>query len=147
MQRIIPPRNKQHIIRRDRRATGVFRETLEVLGHAFWGGVVSTIRPLPVMGVQCSLPICAHTISVSAPMNWGVAFTPRRRVSASTILPMENQRAALRRCGCISTPAAQCEDDGTYLARLVIHIVGHCGSRCWLGEMSIWSSSRYFQRL
>lgn len=35
IQRIIPPRNKQHIIRRDRRATSMLREILEVLRHAF----------------------------------------------------------------------------------------------------------------
>jgi hypothetical protein len=36
MQCIVPPRNKEHIIRRDRRATSVLRKALEVLGHAFW---------------------------------------------------------------------------------------------------------------
>lgn len=80
MQRIIPPRNKQHIIRCDRRTTCVFREVLEVLGHAFCA-LVST-APLYLMGVNVISPVCAHTISVSAPMNCGVAFTPRRSVSA-----------------------------------------------------------------
>lgn len=100
MQRIIPPRNKQHIIRCDCRTTCVLREVLEVLGHAFCA-LVSTAL-LYVMGVKFISPVCAHTISVSAPINWGVAFTPRRSVSASTILPMENQRAALRRYGRVS---------------------------------------------
>jgi len=50
-----------------------------------------------VVGLRCS-PICAHTISVKAPINWGVALVLRRSDSSSTILPMENQRAALRRC-------------------------------------------------
>ena len=44
------------------------------------------------------LPICAQTSSVKAPMNCGVALTPNLRVSSSTILPMENQRADLSRC-------------------------------------------------
>jgi hypothetical protein len=42
-------------------------------------------------------PICAHAISVRAPMNCGVALTPSRRVSSSTIWPMEYQREDLRR--------------------------------------------------
>lgn len=41
------------------------------------------------------VPICVQTISVRAPMNWGVAFLFRRRQSSSTILPTANQRAAL----------------------------------------------------
>lgn len=44
------------------------------------------------------LPICAHTISVKAPINCGVALVFRRSDSSSTILPIENQSAALRRC-------------------------------------------------
>lgn len=43
------------------------------------------------------VPICSQTISVKAPMNCGVAFMFSRRDSSSTILPMENQREALRR--------------------------------------------------
>lgn len=42
--------------------------------------------------------ICAQTISVSAPMKCGVALTPSLRVSSSTILPIENHRAALSGC-------------------------------------------------
>lgn len=48
------------------------------------------------------IPICAQASSVSAPMNCGVAFTPSLSVSSSTILPMEYQRADLRRCGYVS---------------------------------------------
>ena len=50
-------------------------------------------------------PICAHAISVSEPMNCGVAFTPSFTVSSSTILPMLYQRADLRRCGWVSFAA------------------------------------------
>lgn len=113
MQCIIPPRNKQHIIRCDRRTTCVLREVLEVLGHAFCALVSTTL--LPVMGVKVISPVCAHTISVSAPMNWGVAFTPRRSVSASTILPMENQRAALRRYGRVSMQCSLLEYSGSLM--------------------------------
>lgn len=42
-----------------------------------------------------NVPICVQTISVTAPMNWGVAFRFRRRQSSSTILPTANHRAAL----------------------------------------------------
>lgn len=54
-------------------------------------------RILAVRG-SCSLPICAQTISVKAPMKCGVALTPSLSVSSSTILPIENHRADLRRC-------------------------------------------------
>lgn len=60
---------------------------------------------IPKSGVPfqhcCSVtisPICAHIISVNAPMNCGVAFTPNFSVSSSTILPIENHSAAFRRC-------------------------------------------------
>jgi hypothetical protein len=42
-------------------------------------------------------PICAHTISVIAPMNCGVAEAFNLVVSSSTIFPTENQREAFRR--------------------------------------------------
>lgn len=45
------------------------------------------------------VPICAQTISVKAPMNWGVALRLRFRDSSSTIWPMAYQRADLRRWG------------------------------------------------
>lgn len=41
--------------------------------------------------------VCAQTISVRAPMNWGVAFTLKERVVESTRWPMESQRVAFRR--------------------------------------------------
>lgn len=44
------------------------------------------------------LPIWVQTISVRAPMNWGVAFLFRLSESSSTILPTANHSAALRRC-------------------------------------------------
>lgn len=47
---------------------------------------------------QDAIPICVQTISVKAPINCGVAFTPSLRVSSSTILPIENHSADLRRC-------------------------------------------------
>ena len=54
---------------------------------------------------RCSLPTCAQTNSVKAPMNCGVALTPSLRVSSSTILPIENHRADLRRCvGTLADP-------------------------------------------
>lgn len=43
------------------------------------------------------LLMCAHTISVKAPMKCGDAVTPSRSVSSSTALPIEYQRADLRR--------------------------------------------------
>jgi hypothetical protein len=42
-------------------------------------------------------PICAHTISVIAPMNCGVAVVFNLAVSSSIIFPMLNQREAFRR--------------------------------------------------
>ena len=44
-----------------------------------------------------NLRICTQTNSVREPMNCGVALTPILRVSSSTILPMENHRAAFKR--------------------------------------------------
>jgi hypothetical protein len=45
-----------------------------------------------------AVPVWDHTISVKAPINCGVALTPSRRDSSSTIFPIEYQRADLRRC-------------------------------------------------
>jgi len=65
--------------------------------------IQSAISAVPIRRFGgCHIPVCAQTISVKAPMNCAVAFTPRRRDSASTILPMENHKAALRRCGGVS---------------------------------------------
>lgn len=50
-------------------------------------------------------PICNHTISVKAPMNCGVALMPSLKVSSSTILPMESQRADLRRYSSVTGPS------------------------------------------
>lgn len=57
---------------------------------------MSFIKP-QIYFCEFAVPICAHTISVNAPMNCGVALTPSLSVSSSTILPIENQRAALSR--------------------------------------------------
>lgn len=43
------------------------------------------------------IPICDQTNSVKPPINCGVALIPNFNVSSSTILPIANQRAALRR--------------------------------------------------
>lgn len=43
------------------------------------------------------IPICAHTISDKAPINWGVALTPMRSASSSTAFPTANHRADFRR--------------------------------------------------
>lgn len=48
--------------------------------------------------LETNVPICVQTSSVRLPMNCGVALTPRSMVSESTILPILNQRADLRRC-------------------------------------------------
>jgi hypothetical protein len=48
-------------------------------------------------GGKRSVPICTQTISMSAPMNWGVTFLLRLSDSSSTIFPTANHRAALRR--------------------------------------------------
>ena len=44
-----------------------------------------------------TIPICAQTISVRAPKNCGVVFTPNLMVSSSRILPMESQSADFKR--------------------------------------------------
>lgn len=49
-----------------------------------------------MLGYQV-VPICAHTISVNAPINCGVALVFRRNDSSSTILPIANQREAFKR--------------------------------------------------
>lgn len=43
------------------------------------------------------LPICDQANSVKPPINCGVALMPSLSVSSSTILPIANQSAALRR--------------------------------------------------
>lgn len=43
------------------------------------------------------LPICDQANSVKPPINCGVALMPNLSVSSSTILPIANQSAALRR--------------------------------------------------
>ena len=65
--------------------------TLSSIGETRQNEDLSTLSNLS------GIPICAQTISVNAPMNCGVALTPNLSVSSSTILPMENQRADLRR--------------------------------------------------
>lgn len=72
-------------------------KALEVLAYILWNAI-SPIkhRRLNYLRIE-QLPICAQTISVRAPINWGVAFTPSLRVSSSTILPMENQSADFSR--------------------------------------------------
>lgn len=53
---------------------------------------------------RCDIPIWFHTISVKAPMNWGVALILRRSDSWSAILPTENQREALSRWVVLAEP-------------------------------------------
>jgi hypothetical protein len=48
-------------------------------------------------GKRGKRPICAHTISVMAPMNCGVAVVFNLAVSSSIIFPTLNQREAFRR--------------------------------------------------
>jgi len=50
------------------------------------------------IGDRGDKPSCAHTISVMAPINWGVAVVFSRAASSSTILPMLNQREAFSFC-------------------------------------------------
>ena len=74
-------------------------ETLQISANILccWD-LMSAYARISVDKGNCNAPICAQTISVKAPINCGVALTPSLSVSSSTILPIENQRADLRRC-------------------------------------------------
>jgi len=77
--------------------SGVLREALKILADVLYNKSRSELL-FRIHGSCASVvPICAQIISVNAPMNCGVAFTPNLSVSSSTILPIENQSAALSR--------------------------------------------------
>jgi hypothetical protein len=102
LQRLVPPRNKQHIICRHCSTPRVPREGFQVLCYIFFAVCVSQIpgwrgRVRRECRKRGEIPICAQTISVIAPMNCGVAVVFSLAVSSSTIFPMLNQSEAFRR--------------------------------------------------
>ena len=54
-------------------------------------------------------------------MNCGVALTPNLSVSSSTILPMENQRADLRRCRKLLVTVGRVSSDVLPLLKPALH--------------------------
>lgn len=92
IQSLVSPRNQEHIVRVHGRSPSMACKGFEIDGRIFCSD--SSERTIMLIPKE-QIPICAHTISVSAPMNCGVAIVFRRRVSSSTSLPIENQREAL----------------------------------------------------
>jgi hypothetical protein len=73
-------------------------EALQIYGYSFWQRQGTRSVSVTAVSVwEPNSPICVMTSSVKDPMNCGVAFRFLFSDSSSTILPMANHRAALRR--------------------------------------------------